>query len=322
MPKKHDNKLTATFSILAEGVGIYCYNLDTWINYLFFPILGQFIGVAFILCINYLYVTNINLLIKRFPLLDNVPLSFTVLLICVFPGFIIFCKSFCDFLLAYGALNPAIYVRKGKKAEPAPIQTHVNILKKRIFNFIVLWLILSVIFLASPLYLIVLPIIAVFLALVFQVFSLEEKSSAFTAIKRSFFLVKGNFIMTSFILLVSFLLTYILLPSLFVWGAEKIYLVKYLSIPVQKYIDILPYTQLADFVVQNVSGMMSAGGAFNFDIKFNAEMFDLAGLTVKLSISTVVTMFLLPLRSAWCTLLYKYFDSVKTARCSKNGKDD
>ena len=322
MTKKSNNRFVQTLNIFGEGIAIYCQNLDTFIKYMFFPVFGQILGIGLIFTVNYFFITNISNLIHKNPVFDNISLVFTLLLICSFPGFMIFCKAFYDLIVAYGSLNSMICVLRGgkmknKKLDP---KTHDDILKKRFFSFVLLLLILTVITTIGilPFFIVPFAFVAVFLALVFQVFMLEDKISPVGAIKRSIYLVKGNYWVTMLLLLLSFAITYWLIPSLFVWLFKEINLFNYLTLPIKTYIDVLAVPT----IVSAVESALSSIPLGDFNISYYVEEF-FDQLLIEESILTMiimasVTWFLLPLRCAWFTLLYKMFDCEKTDELRKN----
>ena len=300
---------------------------------MFFPVFGQIIGLALIFTANYFFIVNIPSLIKQYPILDNIPLVFTLLLLCVAPGFLIFSKAFYDYLVAFGSLNSMVYVSRGDKMKNKPLDTkaHDDVLKKRIGKYILFLLLLTLLFTVGmfPLFLVPFAIVMVYFSLVFQVFMLEENVTPISVFQRSFHLVKTNFGITFLLLALSVGLTYWLLPNLILFGAEKGKIVYYLTIPIQKYIDILPVNDLVSVMWSNV---LDKAGSISPDIeaqisnlqgvKVNinnlVDTYKLANNIVQMSICGIVTAFLLPLRSAWFTLLYKTFDFEKTEELRKN----
>ena len=313
--KKSNNRFILILNIFFEGISLYCRNLDTFIKYMFFPVLGQIFGLFIIFAINYLFVLHLPEIVSKYPVFDNILLTLTLLLICVAPGFMIFCKAFYDLIIAYGSLNSMVAVSRGGRMRNKPIdtKTHDNILKKRLVSYIFLWLILSVIVLIGtfPLFLIIFGAAAVFLVFVFQVFMLEDVSPV-SAIKRSIYLVKGNYLATTFLILLSVLLTYYIIPMLFVWLFEKINAVQYLVIPVNAYVNKLAVPAISTVVDNAIESVNLNGYNLSFSVKTLLDNLKIGNLIVEGIIMFAVTLYLLPLRSAWFTLLYKIYDAEKT----------
>jgi len=322
MTKKSSNRFVQSLNIFWEGIVIYCQNLDTFIKYMFFPVLGQIFGLGLIYLVNYFFVTHLTGWIQKYPVFDNIPLVFTLLLICSFPGFMIFCKAFYDLIIAYGSLNSMICVLRGgkmknKKLDP---KIHDDILKKRLFSFVMLLFLLTIISVIGlfPLFIVPFAFLIIYLALVFQVFMLEDKISPIGAIKRSIYLVKGNYLFVSFLLSLSAIITYYFIPSLFIWLFEKTNIMHYLVIPVKTYIDVLAIPAITSALENSVSTALSNGYNVAFSIKQYLDQMMIAKSIVSVIIMTAVTWFLLPLRCAWFTLAYKLFDSEKTEELRKN----
>lgn len=323
MAKKTDSRFILTMKILWEGICIYLKYLPAFFKYMLFPVFGQLVGLALIFTVNYFFVINLPILIKSYPIFDNILFVFTILLICVFPGFLIFCKAFFDYMIAYPALNSMVYVSRGEKMKNHPLdtKTHTDIVKKRLGKYIVLLLLISILGLIGCIPLISIPIgiLAVYFCLAFQVFMLEESVTPLGALKRSFYLVKGNFAMTSLLLVFSGLITYWLLPQLTVFVCEKINITNVLSYPVQKYIDILPIKEAYDNIIFSILNSLPLSASDFNDLKTNFifDSYAWAKDIVSVIVAGVATCMLLPLRCAWFTLIYKQFDIEKTEELRK-----
>ena len=328
MAKKSNNRILMTLNIFWEGIVLYCKNLDTFIKYMFFPVFGAILGLILIFAADYYFIISIPDLIKKYPVLDNIPLVFTLVIICVFPGFLIFCKAFFDYMVAMASLNSMVYVSRGGKMKNKPLDTkaHDDLLKNRLAKYILFLLILAVISTIGmfPLFIIPFGVIAVYLCLIFQVFMLEESTSVAGVFKRSFYLVKGNFLITFILLALSFGLTYVLLPNLLVWAVEKGKIIQYLALPVQNYLDILPIKAIiAEFWEAVIMPIAQQNPALN-QATLSLEpktVFDTAAYSLsftKTAVTAIMTGMLLPLRCAWFTLLYKTFDTEKTDELRKS----
>lgn len=333
MAKKTTKRIFMIFKIFWEGITWYCKYLDTFVKYMFFPVVGQIIGVFVIFTANYYFIVNIPQLIKQYQLLDNIPLVFTLLILCVAPGFLIFAKAFFDYLIAFTAINSMVYVSRGDKMKNKPLdtKTHDDILKKRLGKYILLILLFSLFFIVGICPLLIVPfiILCVYFSLVFQVFMLEESVSPINAFKRSFYLVKTNFGITVLLLVLSYTLTYWLLPQIFIFGFEKAKAIPFLAYPVQSYLDILPIKEICSSFLDNamtsvsnlppeIASQINTLQTTNFRLNSFVNTAELSQNFVRLIIGASVTVFLLPIRCAWFTLLYKTFDTEKTEELRKN----
>ena len=303
MSKVTKNKYTLFFNILRDGLVTYLKNLDTFVRYMLFPVFGQVLGIIIIFSVTYTFVMHIPTLIKSNPVFDNMYLIFFLHIILLFPGFFIFCKSFFDFLIAYGSLNSMAYVARGGKMKNKALdtKTHDDILKKRLFSFICLWIILSIYIIIAlfPLFTIPMLVIAILFSLVFQVFMLEENNSLLRTFKRSIEMVKENYILVLALLTVSFLITYLLIPSIFVWALNTVGFVKYVSIPVAKFIATLPVID----IINDINNLF-----LTYTTHVLIDTSNIPAFLVNSIIAAVVTALMLPLRSCWFTVLYKNLD--------------
>lgn len=316
MAKKSENRIIMTLNIFKDGVLWYCKYLDVLLKYMLFPVFGQLLGLALIFTANYFFIVNIPHLVKQYPILDSIPLVFTLLLVCVFPGFLVFCKAFYDYIIAMGALNSMAYVSRGEKLKNKPLdtKTHDDVLKKRLGKYILLILLFSLFGLVGtfPLFIVPFVILFVYWCLVFQVFMLEESTSPVGAFKRSFELVKTNFGITSLLLCLSAVLTYWILPNLIVWAFEKASAINFLAYPIHKYIEILPIQDLINTVIGSaMSDIPLDVPPVSFDINSVFNVHEFACGIVRSLIGLSVIGLLLPIRCCWFTLLYKTFDFEK-----------
>lgn len=315
MAKKSENRIIMTLNIFKDGVIWYCKYLDVLLKYMLFPVFGQLLGLALIFTANYFFIVNIPHLVKQYPILDSIPLVFTLLLICVFPGFLVFCKAFYDYIIAMGALNSMAYVSRGEKMKNKPLdtKTHDDVLKKRLGKYILLVLLFSAIGLVGmfPLFILPFAVLFVYLCLVLQVFMLEESTTSVGAFKRSFELVKTNFGITCLLLCLSAILTYWILPDLIVWAFEKASAINFLAYPVYKYLEILPIQDLINSALGALTSGLPLDMPISLDINSTFNAHDIACDIVRSLIGISVIGLLLPMRSCWFTLLYKTFDFEK-----------
>ena len=273
-----------------EGLKIYLCNLDIFVKYLSFPVLGTFIGMFILFWINYCYVVNLEKLQASNPIFNNAAVILTLVIILTIPGFLIMIKAFVDYIVAFGALN-SMCVNDQRIAD---VHTHNEIIKRRFAPYCVLLIVLSIIFgaLSFPILIPLLILALVFLALAVQVFTLEEDSSPFDAITKSLSLVKSNFWAVFWVLVIITLISYVAVPYLVTWAVSKTPMLTIMANPVEKYISLLP---INDFN----SLMTELGVPYKFDVIIFSEMI------VQSVISTIVIMYMLPFRCACCVSLYK-----------------
>lgn len=307
---KSKNKYMNVFNIFFKGIKIYFMHLDTFMKYLAFPVLGQVFGLGLLLLITYLYAVNLPQLTKNFPFFDNILTALTLLLVITLPVFFLLCKAFYDYLIAMAALN-SMANNLSSKNKVSDVKVHDELIRRRAGEYMALLLILSLVYIVGilPFFWVILALFAVYSCLSIQVFTFEENSGPITAIKRSFYLIKNNFWTATLLLVLITALTYWILPELIAWALDKISVVYYLALPVEKYLDLLQIDTINNLLKQ-------------FNIKYQLEAFEMARNGVLQMITYVVSAFTLPIRCACCTLFYKQLDDENIEENRKATKFD
>ena len=175
-----------------------------------------------------------------------------------------------------------------------------------------LMLIVTILFILPPLIFIA-PITGIFLCLVFQVFAFEADSTPLKSIKRSFSLVKSNFIPTTVIILLCFLLTYIYLPSLLIWSVEKTSFYSFSINMCENFINLLRPNDIISSL--NVNEYLK-----NYLLDLLSPL-SFARNIVEGTLSFIIISFTLPFRCCCFTDLYKFYDSEKIKEFSKSTDD-
>lgn len=305
MAKKKEPAIISSLKIFFEGIKLYFKNIDKFIGYMTFPVLGQVLGVVLIFTTVHLFGNNVEKIVLINPALNNVSIMFTILILLSVPSFMIFFASFWKYLVAMGALNSmANNLISGAKLEDLNI--HNDIITRRMSTYLFLILILSIISLIGliPILWAVLLVVMIYLSLVFQIFALEENLNSLDIIKKSVQIIKGNFLKTTIVLFLLWLFTYNILPELFNFAFEKLNLYSYLCIPVEAFAKDLP---LED--IQN--SMQTIISAINSQITFTLDVKELSKSIVMNLLAVVIIGYTLPLRSICCTILYKNLETKK-----------
>ena len=294
MPRTKSKRKISVLNIVFEGLKTYLYNLDIFVKYLSFPILGTFLGMFFLFLINYIFVTHLEQIEKTNPVFENAAVILTLLLIIVIPAFLIMIKALIDYIVAYGALN-SMCVLGTKRIED--VYNHKETVKRRFAPYCVLILVLSVIFgiLSIPVLLPLLIAALIFLSLSIQIFSLEENMSPYESMKKSVELVKSNFWVVFWVLVFITLISYVAIPYLITWAVAKTPLFQWFANPIEKYISLLPVADINSVIAQS-------GLNYKFDVIIIAENI------VNCVISTIIIMYMLPFRCACCVEMYKRFN--------------
>lgn len=173
--------------VLLEGLKIYFSNIDKFILYMLFPVLGQVLGIA--LCFG----LTLGLSDKIAAKADSISSAMLFILLLAIPGLLIFAKAFWDYVVAYVALNSMTEgaVTSGKVYD---FKSHNEVATRRSFKYIGFLLILSVLMSLGTSIFFIIPgfVLWIYLILIFQIFTFEPDLSIWECYKKSFVLVKGD----------------------------------------------------------------------------------------------------------------------------------
>lgn len=183
--------------VLFEGLKIYFSNIDKFILYMLFPVLGQVLGIT--LCFG----LTLGLSDKIAAKADSISSAMLFILLLAIPGLLIFAKAFWDYVVAYVALNSMTEgaVTSGKVYD---FKSHNEVATRRSLKYIGFLLILSVLMSLGTSIFFIIPgfVLWIYLILIFQVFTFEPDLSIWECYKKSFVLVKGDWGRTFFLMLI------------------------------------------------------------------------------------------------------------------------
>ncbi len=306
MSNKKNNNSIGVIRIFFSGIKTYFLYLDDCVRYLTFPIFGQILSSAAIFALSYYFCVNEYSIRNLAPLLSSDKNYLTVLLIVLFPFLIVLTKAVFDYIIVFSALNIFFYtVSNKKKVKNIDFKSAKNVIKRRLFKYIVLMFLLTLILCIPPL-IFVSPVAWIFLCLTFQIFSFESDISASEAVSRSIVLVKNNFVPTVIMLILCISTTYIFFPAVFVWSADKISLTSFIAGGIEKYINLIP-VQYFNVVNDFLSGF------FNISI----DSIIISKYIAQSVISFVVIAYTLPFRCCCFTGMYRLYDNSAIKEYSK-----
>lgn len=288
------NENKTIFEIFLQGIGLYFSNIDRFVRYMFFPVVGQSIGVILTVFILYFYNEYNALILSSIPVLKTplyMKISFAAILI---PAVLIWVKSFWDYITAYAAVNSMTEnMLKSERVYDFP--AHNMMISKRRLSYIGLWsMFLALIILTSiPIFLVFGLVLLIYYAFIFQIFIFEPGLSPYDCFKKSSAYVSGNFKQTLFMVILTGGLTYVILPQIVLAFAETVKAVSYLKEYLVKIISISS--------LDTINMVLSAVGITQITP-------DAAALfIVRIWIVILVIQFLLPLRVICMCLWYKNF---------------
>ena len=282
------------FEIFLQSIGLYFTNIDRFVWYMVFPVVGQLLAFILTSLIVYSFIEYKSFILSSFPLLKT-PLYMNITLsIVLIPVVFIWLKSVWDYFVAYSAVNSMTEnMLKSERVYDFP--AHTMMVTRRWFPYLCLcFMYFSLIFLSAiPVFLVFAWILLIYYAFVFQIFMFEPDLSPFDCFKQSSAYVKGNFKQTSLMIIMVGTLTYIIIPQIILTFLDTVKAVKYLQDLVQPLISV-PSLDWLNMVLSaaGISQIMPAQVAL-FIVQF---------LTV-----IIVIQMLLPLRVISMCLWYKNF---------------
>ncbi len=269
-------------NVFQDGIKYYVKHFVSWAKYMTFPVFGQILGLLIIFIFAGIYSTILPSLTMKYSFFQNKLNALAIMLLVTIPGLLILLKAFWEYLIAYGAIN-SITANMVKSGNIYDISAHKALITNNTFQFILLWLIVSVLLVISviPVFWIPAIILFVYFVLVFQVFTFDEKPNAINAFKTSFRMIKGHFLSTFILLVLTGLVSCILIPKL---ACALISLIGFGKL----FFGVL---NIPDTVILSPGVQLTAS--------------DIYSLIESTSISSILVMFLLPMRSITWTLWYK-----------------
>lgn len=281
-------KQKSALGIFAESTGLYFTNLDKFLKYMTFPVLGQIAGLIIVFLTTYFYTINMPKLIEKYPDLNSMSTLVIISVVISLPGLAIFCKAFWEYLVAYGAVNSMVenMLRSGRVYD---FEAHTELIKRRAVSFIGLWFLFGLFSLVAvcPLMWIICAIFAIYFVLVFQVFTFEPELSPLGCVKKSLMLVKGHFRDTFLLFALAGALTYILIPQIIIKGFDATGINLAFSNAILPFVNLLPVFDFTQYGLGQITHS------------------DMALFTIQTIIAQILIQYTLPLRSILWSMWYK-----------------
>ena len=280
------------FGIFTEAIGLYFSNFGKFTKYMTFPVFGQILGLILTLICTLVYSKHLPNLIEQYKIFNNFNTLVLVSVVVAIPGLIIFIKAFWEYLVAYGAINSMLenMLKSGKVYD---FSAHTELIKRRTTAFVSLWLIIGIFSLLAsfPLFWVPAGVVAIYLALVFQIFTYEPELSSVGCIKESFNLIKGHFLPTFMLIAMAGLLCWVFIPQIFDYIFNILGVNKFISTGIIPVMEVLPFDEINSFLSEYKLPMIKE---------------DAAAMFVSTTIVTqILIQYTLPLRSIMCGLWYK-----------------
>lgn len=291
--------------VIFDGLKIYFSNIDKFILYMLFPVFGQIAGLALA------FGLTVGFADKVAQKAHSMNSAMAIILLLAIPGLLIFMKAFWDYMVAYVALNSMTEgaITTGHVYD---IQAHRQVATRRAFKYIGFLFVVGFLSLFGVLTTTILIglvpslIFWVFFMLVYQVFTFEDELSVKECFKRSFNLVKGDWVRTFFLMIILWFFSIYIITE----GVSVIFDCLHLTdkicalfdfagnnMPLEYFNKALRYINLPEITVNMVSKTIF--------------------MTV---LTTIVAGLSLPIRSICCTLWYKTMTSLKDGKTEQKPK--
>lgn len=288
--------------VLFEGLKIYFSNIDKFILYMLFPVLGQVLGIA--LCFG----LTLGLSDKIAAKADSISSAMLFILLLAIPGLLIFAKAFWDYVVAYVALNSMTEgaVTSGKVYD---FKSHNEVATRRSFKYIGFLLILSVLMPLGTSIFFIIPgfVLWIYLILIFQIFTFEPDLSIWECYKKSFVLVKGDWGRTfSLMLILAFFSIFIITQGITV---------------VFDYLNLTKSVcSIFDFIGKLLP-LHTINHAFSYArLPYNITVEMVSNWIFVTILSCIVAGLTLPIRSICWSLWYKNLSDIKDTEQVKDTK--
>lgn len=288
--------------VLFEGLKIYFSNIDKFILYMLFPVLGQVLGIA--LCFG----LTLGLSDKIAAKADSISSAMLFILLLAIPGLLIFAKAFWDYVVAYVALNSMTEgaVTSGKVYD---FKSHNEVATRRSFKYIGFLLILSVLMSLGTSIFFIIPgfVLWIYLILIFQIFTFEPDLSIWECYKKSFILVKGDWGRTfSLMLILAFFSIFIITQGITV---------------VFDYLNLTKSVcSIFDFIGKLLP-LHTINHAFSYArLPYNITVEMVSNWIFVTILSCIVAGLTLPIRSICWSLWYKNLSDIKDTEQVKDTK--
>lgn len=283
----------SVWAVFWQGSKLYFSNFVSFFKYMAFPVFGQILGIILISVATFFYSSQLPKMIVPGGILDNFTVIFLLLLLLTLPGLFILVKAFCDYLIAYGAINSMLdnMLKSGKVYD---FHAHTETVSRRSATFASLWLLWALFGIIGgfPLFWVIAGILSVYFALVFQVFSFEPDKSAFGCFQKSVHIVKGNFARTLGLMILLGILTYWIIPDIIQYLLEVSKIFGIIIIPIDNWIQQLPIKEINNLLLKT-------------PMAYQITSLWLAKAVLAFFVNYIITCLTLPLRSICCALWYK-----------------
>lgn len=293
-------------NILFKSLQMYLVNIHKFIAYMAFPVLGQLVGIVLIF-LPALYLKDVLPdLAAKYMFFEDPSKQLALVLLTILPGLVLLVSAFWKYLVAYAALNSMTHsaLTSGKVYD---FPAHNGVVKRHIWSFILLWLIISVMGLVAfnPFFILFGAVFFIYFILVFQVFAFETEAGVVNCFTKSFNLIKGNFWKT---------LALAVIMLVIAWGLTEL-----CTFGLAKVVDTKSFLSNIAWLLVATDYVNTLNDKLPLMLQITPEF--ISRTLFASLVSFIVFGFTLPLRSICWTLWYKKLAGKKnTGSKKKTGK--
>lgn len=209
-------------NILFKSLQMYVMNIHKFVAYMAFPVLGQILGLVLIGAPAMYLKDVLPELAGKYEFFAEPTKQLALVLLVILPGLVLMISAFWKYLVAYAALNSMTHsaLTSGKVYD---FPAHNGVVKRHIWSYILLWLMISILSLAAFNPFLIIPggILFIYFILVFQVFTFETDAGVVNCFTKSLNLIKGNFGKTLSLAIILLIIAWVL-TDLCNFGLAKI----------------------------------------------------------------------------------------------------
>ncbi len=315
-------KTMSIFSIIGIGTKLYCRNIFLLTSPVIAPVLGILIGMFLAIYLPLHFVSNYEQISDTYSFFKDFWVYVSVLVLSCLPGLIIFKLGFWNYMLKLVSLNlfvddiikQKLLKHHSQYTKIISLRTKDYVLMLSIWMLIILmglalpvivkqtnsdvWFSLVLFFILLALAIVLLTILSIYLSLSFQVFAFESSLTPMQTLEKSFKLVLNNF--WRLVIMLAFLSIIVsgIIPQIITIILDVFMLKTTIAEPFAKFLDnfFLTFPDIQIYL---------AGLLQKINTDMTQFMLEAPKQLAFLVISTIISLFMMPLGTCYYVLFYK-----------------
>ena len=315
-------KSMSIFSIIGIGTKLYCRNIFLLSAPVVAPVLGIILGMFLAIYLPIHFVSNYELICEKYSFFKEFWVYVTAVVVTCLPGLVIFKFGFWDYMLKLVSLNLFVddIIKQKLLKHHSQYTKIISLRTKDYLAMLFIWCLIIIMGLAIPvivkqtnsdvwfsmilfivlmvLAILLLTILSIYLSLSFQVFAFEPALSPMETLEKSFKLVANNFWRLVIMILFLSIIVSGIIPQMIAIILDVLMLKATVAEPFAKFLNnfflTFPNVQvIVDGILQTM----------NTDIA--QFMLEAPKQLAFLLISTIISLFMMPLGTCYYVLFYK-----------------